>query len=115
MSCSSNVAFQTRQTKLDFHQEQAAEKMLKKASKGVCQLRGQNHKEPIQVQTFRWGETHASVSCSFYCHTFVIIKTSLLKKTYRKWRTKGKSPLLLAFWFSSDLFFSRYYFFSYYL
>ncbi|KAM5289808.1 protein WWC3 isoform 5-T5 [Glossophaga mutica] len=44
---------QTRQTKLDFHQEQAAEKMLKKASKGVCQLRGQNHKEPIQVQTFR--------------------------------------------------------------
>lgn len=44
---------QTRQTKLDFHQEQAAEKMLKKASKGVCQLRGQNLKEPIQVQTFR--------------------------------------------------------------
>uniref|UniRef100_A0ABI7VYS7 WWC family member 3 n=1 Tax=Felis catus TaxID=9685 RepID=A0ABI7VYS7_FELCA len=44
---------QTRQTKLDFHQEQAAEKMLRKASKGVCQLRGQNHKEPVQVQTFR--------------------------------------------------------------
>ncbi|CAK6450677.1 unnamed protein product [Pipistrellus nathusii] len=44
---------QTRQTKLDFHQEQAAEKMLKKASKEVCQLRGQNHKEPVQVQTFR--------------------------------------------------------------
>ncbi|XP_060039078.1 protein WWC3 [Erinaceus europaeus] len=44
---------QMRQTKLDFHQEQAAEKMLKKASKGVCQLRGQNHSEPIQVQTFR--------------------------------------------------------------
>ncbi|KAB0372126.1 hypothetical protein FD755_015918 [Muntiacus reevesi] len=44
---------QTRQTKLDFHQEQAAEKMLRKASKGVCQLRGQNLKEPIQVQTFR--------------------------------------------------------------
>ncbi|XP_059012447.1 protein WWC3 isoform X2 [Mustela lutreola] len=44
---------QTRQTKLDFHQEQAAEKMLKKASRGVCQLRGQNHQEPIQVQTFR--------------------------------------------------------------
>uniref|UniRef100_A0A452TEB6 WWC family member 3 n=1 Tax=Ursus maritimus TaxID=29073 RepID=A0A452TEB6_URSMA len=41
------------QTKLDFHQEQAAEKMLKKASRGVCRLRGQNHKEPIQVQTFR--------------------------------------------------------------
>ncbi|XP_022374057.1 protein WWC3 [Enhydra lutris kenyoni] len=44
---------QTRQTKLDFHQEQAAEKMLKKASRGVCQLRGQNHQEPVQVQTFR--------------------------------------------------------------
>ncbi|KAI5939278.1 Protein WWC3 [Manis javanica] len=44
---------QTRQTKLDLHQEQAAEKMLKKASKGVCQLRGQNHREPLQVQTFR--------------------------------------------------------------
>jgi len=44
---------QTRQTKLDFHQEQAAEKMLKKASKGVCQLRGQKRREPIQVQTFR--------------------------------------------------------------
>ncbi|XP_029786217.1 protein WWC3 isoform X1 [Suricata suricatta] len=34
-------------------QEQAAEKMLRKASKGVWQLRGQNHKEPVQVQTFR--------------------------------------------------------------
>uniref|UniRef100_A0A8C9P1B6 WWC family member 3 n=1 Tax=Spermophilus dauricus TaxID=99837 RepID=A0A8C9P1B6_SPEDA len=44
---------QTRQTKLDYHQEQAAEKMLKKASKEIYQLRGQNHKEPIQVQTFR--------------------------------------------------------------
>ncbi|XP_028348314.1 protein WWC3 isoform X2 [Physeter macrocephalus] len=44
---------QTRQTKLDFHQEQAAEKMLKKVSKGVCQLRGQSLKEPIQVQAFR--------------------------------------------------------------
>lgn len=45
--------FQTRQTKLDYHQEQVAEKMLKKASKEIYQLRGQNHKEPIQVQTFR--------------------------------------------------------------
>ncbi|EPY74244.1 hypothetical protein CB1_002210009, partial [Camelus ferus] len=53
---------QTRQTKVDFHQEQAAEKMLKKASKGVCQLRGQNLKEPIQVQTFRWAEARASLS-----------------------------------------------------
>ncbi|XP_065436753.1 protein WWC3 isoform X4 [Chrysemys picta bellii] len=44
---------QTRQTKFDHHQEQVAEKMLKKASKEVYQLRGQNQKEPIQVQTFR--------------------------------------------------------------
>ncbi|XP_075052558.1 protein WWC3 isoform X2 [Mixophyes fleayi] len=44
---------QTRQTKLEQHQEQAAEKMLKKASKEVFQLRGQNQKEPLQVQTFR--------------------------------------------------------------
>ncbi|XP_074048582.1 protein WWC3 isoform X3 [Macrotis lagotis] len=44
---------QTRQTKLEHHQEQAAEKMLKKASKEIYQLRGQNQKEPIQVQTFR--------------------------------------------------------------
>uniref|UniRef100_A0A8C8VJV3 WWC family member 3 n=1 Tax=Pelusios castaneus TaxID=367368 RepID=A0A8C8VJV3_9SAUR len=44
---------QTRQTKFENHQEQAAEKMLKKASKEVYQLRGQNQKEPIQVQTFR--------------------------------------------------------------
>nr|XP_004663750.2 protein WWC3 [Jaculus jaculus] len=44
---------QTRQTKLDYHQEQVAEKMLKKASKEIYQLRGQSHKEPIQVQTFR--------------------------------------------------------------
>ncbi|XP_062939309.1 protein WWC3 isoform X2 [Cynocephalus volans] len=44
---------QTRQTKLDYHQEQAAEKMLKKASKEIYQLRGQSHQEPVQVQTFR--------------------------------------------------------------
>ncbi|XP_068776998.1 protein WWC3 isoform X9 [Struthio camelus] len=44
---------QTRQTKFEHHQEQAAEKMLKKASKEIYQLRGQNQKEPIQVQTFR--------------------------------------------------------------
>ncbi|XP_053863950.1 protein WWC3 isoform X3 [Malaclemys terrapin pileata] len=44
---------QTRQTKFDHHQEQVAEKMLKKASREVYQLRGQNQKEPIQVQTFR--------------------------------------------------------------
>ncbi|XP_073422091.1 protein WWC3 isoform X2 [Dendrobates tinctorius] len=44
---------QTRQTKFEQHQEQAAEKMLKKASKEVFQLRGRNQKEPLQVQTFR--------------------------------------------------------------
>ncbi|KAE8623081.1 hypothetical protein XENTR_v10005484 [Xenopus tropicalis] len=44
---------QTRQTKLEHHQEQAAEKMLKKASKEIFHLRGQNQKEPFQVQTFR--------------------------------------------------------------
>ncbi|KAM4046647.1 LOW QUALITY PROTEIN: protein WWC3 [Anomaloglossus baeobatrachus] len=44
---------QTRQTKLEQHQEQAAEKMLKKASKEIFQLRGRNQKEPLQVQTFR--------------------------------------------------------------
>ncbi|XP_066169952.1 protein WWC3 isoform X2 [Sylvia atricapilla] len=44
---------QTRQTKFEHHQEQAAEKMLKKASKEIYQLRGKNQKEPIQVQTFR--------------------------------------------------------------
>ncbi|XP_069396494.1 LOW QUALITY PROTEIN: protein WWC3-like [Delphinus delphis] len=47
---------QTRQTKLDFHQEQAAEKTLKKASKGVCQLRGRNLKEPIQLGAGVQGE-----------------------------------------------------------
>ncbi|XP_072283488.1 protein WWC3 isoform X2 [Pyxicephalus adspersus] len=44
---------QMRQTKLELHQEQAAEKMLKKVSKEVFHLRGQNQKEPLQVQTFR--------------------------------------------------------------
>ncbi|KAL0588106.1 Protein WWC3 [Plecturocebus cupreus] len=44
---------QTRQTKLDYRQEQAAEQMLKKASREIHQLRGQSHREPVQVQTFR--------------------------------------------------------------
>ncbi|XP_060089932.1 protein WWC3 isoform X2 [Heteronotia binoei] len=44
---------QTRQTKFEHRQQQAAEKLLKKVSKEVYQLRGQNQKEPIQVQTFR--------------------------------------------------------------
>ncbi|XP_018409006.1 PREDICTED: protein WWC3 [Nanorana parkeri] len=44
---------QMRQTKPELYQEQAAEKMLKKVSKEVFQLRGRNQKEPLQVQTFR--------------------------------------------------------------
>uniref|UniRef100_A0ABM5FYJ8 Protein WWC3 isoform X1 n=1 Tax=Pogona vitticeps TaxID=103695 RepID=A0ABM5FYJ8_9SAUR len=44
---------QTRKTKFEHRQQQAAEKLLKKASKEVYQLRGQNQKEPVQVQTFR--------------------------------------------------------------
>uniref|UniRef100_A0A2D4HLF6 C2 domain-containing protein n=2 Tax=Micrurus lemniscatus lemniscatus TaxID=129467 RepID=A0A2D4HLF6_MICLE len=44
---------QTKQTKFEHRQQQAAEKLLKKASKEVYQLRGQNQKEPLQVQTFR--------------------------------------------------------------
>ncbi|XP_004689896.1 PREDICTED: protein WWC3 [Condylura cristata] len=44
---------QTRQTEGDVRREQAAEKTLKKASKGICRLRAQNHKEHAHVQTFR--------------------------------------------------------------
>ncbi|XP_062907158.1 protein WWC3 [Mobula hypostoma] len=44
---------QARQTKSEQRQEQAAEKMLKKAAKEVYQLRGQSQKEPLQVQSFR--------------------------------------------------------------
>ncbi|KAK9401935.1 protein WWC3 [Crotalus adamanteus] len=44
---------QTKQIKFDHRQQQAAEKLLKKASKEVYQLRGQNQKIPFQVQTFR--------------------------------------------------------------
>ncbi|XP_073655883.1 LOW QUALITY PROTEIN: protein WWC3-like [Tursiops truncatus] len=70
---------QTRQTKLDFHQEQAAEKTLKKASKGVCQLRGRNLKEPIQVGAdVQVGRSPGlTLALDFYCHTFVIIKSKV--------------------------------------
>lgn len=44
---------QAKQTKSEQRQEQAAEKMLKKAAKEVYQLRGQSQKEPLQVQSFR--------------------------------------------------------------
>ncbi|XP_041115093.1 protein WWC3-like isoform X2 [Polyodon spathula] len=42
---------QAKQTKQEQQQEEAAERMLRKASKEVLQMRGQNQKEP--VQTFR--------------------------------------------------------------
>ncbi|XP_078415545.1 protein WWC3 isoform X2 [Cetorhinus maximus] len=44
---------QAKQTKSEHRQEQAAEKMLRKAAKEVYQLRGQSQKEPLQVQSFR--------------------------------------------------------------
>ncbi|XP_038658500.1 protein WWC3 isoform X1 [Scyliorhinus canicula] len=44
---------QAKQPKSEQRQEQAAEKMLKKAAKEVYQLRGQSQKEPLQVQSFR--------------------------------------------------------------
>uniref|UniRef100_A0A4W3IAY5 WWC family member 3 n=1 Tax=Callorhinchus milii TaxID=7868 RepID=A0A4W3IAY5_CALMI len=44
---------QAKQTKSEQRQEQAAEKMLKKATKEVYQLRGNSQKEPLQVQSFR--------------------------------------------------------------
>ncbi|XP_005998282.1 protein WWC3 isoform X2 [Latimeria chalumnae] len=44
---------QAKQSQPERCQEQAAERLLKKASKEVFQLRGQNQKEPQQVQTFR--------------------------------------------------------------
>ncbi|MBN3274096.1 WWC3 protein, partial [Polyodon spathula] len=44
---------QAKQTKQEQRQEEAAERMLRKASKEVLQMRGQNQKEPLPVQTFR--------------------------------------------------------------
>uniref|UniRef100_A0AAR2IVP9 WW domain-containing protein n=1 Tax=Pygocentrus nattereri TaxID=42514 RepID=A0AAR2IVP9_PYGNA len=43
-----------RQVLTQLHlQEEAAERRLRKASKEVLQMRGQSHKEPLPVQTFR--------------------------------------------------------------
>ncbi|XP_033865537.2 protein WWC3-like isoform X2 [Acipenser ruthenus] len=44
---------QAKQTKQEQRQEEAAERMLRKASKEVLQMRGQNQKESLPVQTFR--------------------------------------------------------------
>ncbi|XP_014880503.1 protein WWC3 [Poecilia latipinna] len=44
---------QANQSKQEQRQEEAAERRLRKASKEVLQMRGQNQKEPLPVQTFR--------------------------------------------------------------
>lgn len=44
---------QASQSKQEQRQEEAAERRLRKASKEVLQMRGQNQKEPLPVQTFR--------------------------------------------------------------
>ncbi|XP_056269946.1 protein WWC3 isoform X2 [Pseudoliparis swirei] len=44
---------QANQSEQEQRQEEAAERRLRKASKEVLQMRGQNHKEPLPVQTFR--------------------------------------------------------------
>ncbi|XP_034387126.1 protein WWC3 [Cyclopterus lumpus] len=44
---------QANQSKQEQRQEEAAERRLRKASKEVLQMRGQSHKEPLPVQTFR--------------------------------------------------------------
>lgn len=46
---------QASQSKQEQQQEEAAERRLRKASKEVLQMRGQSQKEPLPVQTFRWG------------------------------------------------------------
>lgn len=46
---------QATQSKQEQRQEEAAERRLRKASKEVLQMRGQSQKEPLPVQTFRWG------------------------------------------------------------
>uniref|UniRef100_A0A9J8DIB5 WWC family member 3 n=1 Tax=Cyprinus carpio carpio TaxID=630221 RepID=A0A9J8DIB5_CYPCA len=42
-----------RQSRQEQRQEEAAERRLRKASKEVLQMRGQSHKEPLPVQTFK--------------------------------------------------------------
>ncbi|XP_047231769.1 protein WWC3 isoform X3 [Girardinichthys multiradiatus] len=44
---------QASQSKQEQRQEEEAERRLRKASKEVLQMRGQNQKEPLPVQTFR--------------------------------------------------------------
>ncbi|XP_030647750.1 protein WWC3 [Chanos chanos] len=44
---------QARQSRQEQRQEEAVERRLRKASKEVMQMRGQSHKEPLPVQTFR--------------------------------------------------------------
>ncbi|KAI4884711.1 hypothetical protein NFI96_024807 [Prochilodus magdalenae] len=44
---------QAKQSRQEQRQEEAAERRLRKASKEVLQMRGQSHKEPLPVQTFR--------------------------------------------------------------
>ncbi|XP_063057000.1 protein WWC3 isoform X2 [Engraulis encrasicolus] len=44
---------QAKQSRQEQRQEEAADRRLRKASKEVLQLRGQSHKEPLPVQTFR--------------------------------------------------------------
>ncbi|XP_051986269.1 protein WWC3-like isoform X2 [Xyrauchen texanus] len=44
---------QSKQSRQEQRQEEAAERRLRKASKEVLQMRGQGHKEPLPVQTFK--------------------------------------------------------------
>ncbi|TVK90640.1 Protein WWC3 [Bagarius yarrelli] len=44
---------QAMQSRQEQRQEEAAERRLRKASKEVLQMRGQSHKEPLPVHTFR--------------------------------------------------------------
>lgn len=44
---------QSKQSRQEQRQEEAAERRLRKASKEVMQMRGQSHKEPLPVQTFK--------------------------------------------------------------
>lgn len=48
---------QAMQSRQEQRQEEAAERRLRKASKEVLQMRGQSHKEPLPVHTFRYIST----------------------------------------------------------
>ena len=56
------VAPQAGQSKQEQRQEEAVERRMRKASKEVLQMRGQSHKEPLPVQTFRLGLVWLPVS-----------------------------------------------------